>query len=104
MRIGTPPSGPPILCPVEQIPCLRKKFPASGEARKWLHKPLIPPGDRLPKPPQEAAIGRNLQNFPVNFPVLSSPPGLPDLQGHSCGARLCGGSCARAHHSGAERS
>src|SRR5882762_4659842 len=38
-------------------------------------KLLNPLGDGLPPPPQEAEIGRNLEKFPVNFPVIRESGG-----------------------------
>jgi len=37
-----------------------------GIGYKWLN----PLGDGLPKPPQEAGIGRDFQTFPANFPAV----------------------------------
>jgi hypothetical protein len=35
--------------------------------------------------PENRQIDRKRPEFPVIFPVLSSPPGLPDLQGMKVG-------------------
>ena len=55
-------SGQKFPVPATEIPCFRME--------QGIYKLLNPLGDRLPKPPQEARIGRNFQNFPVIFPVL----------------------------------
>jgi hypothetical protein len=41
-------------------------------------KPLNALGDRLPKLPREAGIGRNFQEFPVNFPAVREFGGKVD--------------------------
>jgi len=59
-----------IPCSVGQVPCSGKKVPCFRRNGNLGCKPLNPLGDRFPKPPQEAGIGRDFQKFRVNFPAL----------------------------------
>ncbi len=70
MRLGMTPPGPANSLFRRKLPCSDNKNSLFSEEQGKRCKPLNPLGDRLPKPSQEAGIGRNFQKFPVNFPAL----------------------------------
>jgi hypothetical protein len=56
---------PMISCSGKKFPCSRNRNPSFRLEQGIGCKLLNSLGDRLPKPRQEARIGRNFQNFPV---------------------------------------
>ena len=78
MRFGAPANAAcEFPARLDEFPVLAKKFPASGVEQGIGCKLLNPPGDRLPKPPQEAGIGRNFRKVPAKFPAIREFGGPP---------------------------